>query len=254
MLNSRKRALEEKEQTQNQLIQTESLAAIGQLTAGIAHELNNPLAGTSSLVQISIEILQEQKDKREIDGELIENLEFSLKELQKAGNIVRSVQDLSRQTQTYTEKVDINRVVEDALRVLHNQYKHLDIIIERHFEQGLPPVTGNFANLGQVFINIINNAIQSLTEVKGKIILTTWHNRGKNRVVIECRDTGKGIPSEIQKDIFKPFFTTKEVGQGIGLGLYLSHEIIRKHNGTISVESEYGNGSIFTIELPYERM
>jgi two-component system NtrC family sensor kinase len=174
--------------------------------------------------------------------------------LQKAGNIVRSVQDLSRQTQTYTEKVDINRVVEDALRVLHNQYKHLNIIIVRHFEQGLPPVIGNFANLGQVFINIINNAIQSLTEVKGKIILTTRHNRGKNRVVIECRDTGKGIPAEIQKDIFKPFFTTKEVGQGIGLGLYLSHEIIRKHNGTISVESEYGNGSTFTIELPYERM
>jgi two-component system NtrC family sensor kinase len=252
ILNARKRAMEEKDRTQGQLIQSESLAAIGQLSAGIAHELNNPLAGTSSLVQMSIETLkeQEQKDKRDIDGELLENLEFSLKELQKAGNIVRSVLDLSRQTQTYVEDVNMNRVLEDALRVLYNMYKHLGVVVEENYDSDLPLIKGNFANLGQVFINIIKNAVQALPEGKGTITLTTRYNHGKDRIVVECRDNGRGIPLEVQKDIFKPFFTTKEVGKGTGLGLYVSHEIIRKHKGSISVTSEPGKGSAFTVELP----
>jgi two-component system NtrC family sensor kinase len=250
ILNARKRALEEKDRTQGQLIQSESLAAIGQLSAGIAHELNNPLAGTSSLVQMSIETIREQKEMRDIDGELLENLEFSLKELQKAGNIVRSVLDLSRQTQTYVEDVNLNRVLEDALRVLYNTYKHLDVVIEETYDSDLPRIKGNFANLGQVFINIIKNAIQALPDGKGTVTLTTRYIHGKDRVVVECRDNGRGIPPEIQKDIFKPFFTTKEVGKGTGLGLYVSHEIIRKHKGSISVTSEPGKGSTFTVELP----
>jgi two-component system NtrC family sensor kinase len=250
ILNARKRALEEKDRTQDQLVQSESLAAIGQLSAGIAHELNNPLAGTSSLVQMSIETIKEQKEKREIDEELLENLEFSLKELQKAGNIVRSVLDLSRQTQTYVEDVNMNRVLEDALRVLYNMYKHLDVVIEENYDRNLPTLKGNFANLGQVFINIIKNAVQSLPEGKGTIALSTRYDHGKDRIVVECRDTGRGISREIQKDIFKPFFTTKEVGKGTGLGLYVSHEIIRKHNGNISVTSEPGKGTTFTVELP----
>jgi two-component system NtrC family sensor kinase len=250
ILNARKRAMEEKDRTQGQLIQSESLAAIGQLSAGIAHELNNPLAGTSSLVQMSIEIIREQKDKRDIDDELLENLEFSLKELKKAGNIVRSVQDLSRQTQTYVEDVNMNRVLEDALRVLHNIYKHLDLVVEENYDSNLPLIKGNFANLGQVFINIIKNAVQALPEGKGTITLSTRYVHGKDRIVVECRDNGRGIPLEVQKDIFKPFFTTKEVGKGTGLGLYVSHEIIRKHKGSISVTSESGKGSTFTVELP----
>jgi two-component system NtrC family sensor kinase len=250
ILNSRKRALEEKEASQNQLVQSESLAAIGQLAAGIAHELNNPLAGTSSLVQTNIELLKEQKEKRELDGELLENLEYSLNELRKARNIVISVLDLSRQTQTYVEDVDIHQALEDALRVLHNLYKNLDIAIERHYDSNPLRTIGNFANLGQVFINVIKNAIQSLPDGKGVVILTTRYDRARNLVVIECRDNGIGIPPEVQKDIFKPFFTTKEVGKGTGLGLYVSHEIIRRHGGRISVASETGKGSTFTIELP----
>ncbi len=250
ILNARKRAMEEKDRTQGQLIQSESLAAIGQLSAGIAHELNNPLAGTSSLVQMSIETIREQKELRDIDGELLENLEFSLKELQKAGNIVRSVLDLSRQTQTYVEDVNMNRVLEDALRVLYNMYKHMGVVVEENYDSDLPLIKGNFANLGQVFINIIKNAVQALPEGKGTITLSTRYDHGKDRIVVECRDNGRGIPPEIQKDIFKPFFTTKEVGKGTGLGLYVSHEIIRKHKGSISVTSEPGKGTAFTVELP----
>ena len=158
LINSRKEALAEKERTQERLIQTESIAAIGQLVAGIAHELNNPIASTSSLIQTNIEILNEKKVKADGDNELINDLEFSLKELKRAENIVKSVLGLSRQTQVYVEDVDINANIEDALRVLHNQYKDTGVIIERDFDENLPRVNGNFANLGQVFMNIIKNA------------------------------------------------------------------------------------------------
>jgi len=250
LINSRKAALEEKERTQQQLIQTESLAAIGQLVAGIAHELNNPLASTSSLIQTDIEMLHEQKDKREIDDELIKDLEFSLKELRRAENIVKSVLGLSRQSQTYVEDVDINSTLDDALRVLENLYKPTHINIVKDFDTGIPMVNGNFANLGQVFINVIKNAIQSFPDQKGTITLKTRYKKETNGVEIECRDTGIGIPNEIINDIFKPFYTTKEVGQGTGLGLYIAHEIIKKHEGLISVSSKQGRGTTFTIDLP----
>jgi two-component system NtrC family sensor kinase len=253
LINSRKEALAEKERTQERLIQTESIAAIGQLVAGIAHELNNPLASTSSLIQTNIELLNERKDKADGDNELINDLEFSLKELKRAENIVKSVLGLSRQTQIYVEDIDINANIEDALRVLHNQYKDTEVIIEKDFDDNLPKVNGNFANLGQVFINIIKNAIQALPDGKGTIYLKTRYKRDTNTVTIECRDTGAGIPDDILKDIFKPFFTTKVVGSGSGLGLYISHEIIKKHEGLISVSSKPGRGTTFTIDLPVKQ-
>jgi len=250
LINSRKAALEEKERTQQMLIRTESLAAIGQLVAGIAHELNNPLSSASSLIQTDIELINEQREKRVIDDEVLEDLEFSLKELKRAETIVKSVLGLSRQTQTYIEDVDINAAIEDALRVLHNQYKHTEVVIEKDYEENLPRVNGNFANLGQVFINIIKNGLQALPDGKGTIFLKTRYKEEADIVTIECHDTGVGIPTQLIKDIFKPFFTTKEVGTGTGLGLYMSHEIVKKHEGRISVSSKQGQGTTFTIDLP----
>ena len=248
-----KQALEEKDKTQKQLIQSESLAAIGQLVAGAAHELNNPLSSTSSLIQISIESMSEWKEKGETENEIIDDLEFSLKELKRARDIVKSLLGLSRQTQTYVEPVNINVVMDDALRVLYNQYKYLDVKIEKDYDEDLPEIEGNFANLGQVFINIIKNAIQALPEGKGNISLITRYKKDTNNIAAECHDTGDGIPPEILKDIFKPFFTTKEIGEGTGLGLYISHEIIKRHGGDIYVRSVVGEGSTFTIALPCER-
>ena len=250
LINSRKAALEEKDRTQQRLIQSESLAAIGQLVAGIAHELNNPLASTSSLIQTDIELINEQKDKRDIDSELLKDLEFSLKELKRVEMIVKSVLGLSRQTQTYVEDVDIKTNIEDALKILHDQYKYSEVVIEKDYEENLPRVNGNFANLGQVFLNIIKNALQALPDGKGTIFLKTRYIKETNSVMIECRDTGVGIPTEVINDIFKPFFTTKDVGSGTGLGLYISHEIIKKHEGLISVSSKLGKGTTFTIDLP----
>lgn len=253
LINGRKAALLEKERTQEQLIQSESLAAIGQLVAGIAHELNNPLASASSLIQTDIELIQEQAEKRQVDQALLEDLAYSLKELNKTKEIVKSILDLSRQTQTYLEDVDMNAVIDEALQVLHNQYKSMEVSIEKHYDPNLPTIQGNFSNLGQVLINIVNNALQALPDGRGKISLSTSCHQDTDSVIVECRDDGSGIPPEVMKDIFKPFFTTKEVGKGTGLGLYVSYEIIKKHAGEIRVSSEREKGTTFTIVLPCKR-
>ncbi|NLN59619.1 MAG: hypothetical protein GX147_02700 [Deltaproteobacteria bacterium] len=243
-------ALAEKERTEAQLIRSESLAAIGQLVAGTAHELNNPLSSASSLIQSTLEsvmIPYESKANREV---MIEDLTFSLKELRRAGHIVRSLLDLSRQTDNYRERVRIHDVIDDALRVLQNICKSFPVYIEKRYAEFLPEMDGNFSALGQVMVNLIRNAIQSLPKKGGRIFLSTWYDEEAGDVIVSCADTGHGIPERSLRDIFKPFFTTKEVGEGTGLGLYLSHELIRRHGGNISVESRVGEGSSFTIRLP----
>ncbi len=246
-------ALAEKERTQEQLIRSESLAAIGQLVAGTAHELNNPIASAMSLVETSVENIGGWGADAGDREEVVDDLRFSLGELRRAGAIIRSLLDLSRQTQTYMERVEINRAVDDALRVLYNQYKNLPVEIVKEYDETSPAVEGNFANLGQVLINIIRNALQALPEGRGRITLTTKRLPETDTVLVECRDTGSGIPARLLKDVFKPFFTTKTVGRGTGLGLYLSHEIIRRHGGQIRIASEEGRGTEVTVELPCSR-
>lgn len=243
------KALAEKERTQEQLIQSESLAAIGQLVAGVAHELNNPLASVTSLIQTSLEDLERWDQQTPPDEDLMDDLRFADKELARTKSIVKSLLDLSRQTHTYSEPVNFNWVIKDALRVLFNQYKHHDLVIVENYDQNLPDIQGNFANLGQVAINIIKNAFQSLSGKEGKIFLTTRFENGTGEVIFECRDTGPGIPESIRQDIFKPFFTTKEVGKGTGLGLYICHEIIQKHGGTLSLEKADERGARFVVRL-----
>jgi two-component system NtrC family sensor kinase len=248
-----RQALTEKERTQQQLIQSESLAAIGQLVAGTAHELNNPLATASSLVQTGLESLHEADLKSGDLADLQEDLAYALKEMKRAGAIVRSLLDLSRQTKDYFEPVNMNRVIEDSLRVLFNQYKYKQVEIERDLDESMPDVEGNFANLGQVFINVIQNALQALSDGSGRIVLQTRHDASNDLVVVVCRDNGAGIDEADVKNVFKPFFTTKAVGQGTGLGLYICHEIVKKHGGVIHVSSNKGQGTLVTIEIPCKR-
>jgi two-component system NtrC family sensor kinase len=248
-----RQALMEKERTQQQLVQSESLAAIGQLVAGTAHELNNPMATASSLVQTSLEAVSQWESPEMERDEILADLSFSLKELRRASDIIRSLLDLSRQTHVYIEPVNLNIAIDHALRILHNYYKDIDLEIEKQFDETLPTIEGNFANLGQIMINIIKNAIQSLNGESGRIILKTYYKPQNNCVYFECIDSGMGIPGDQIKDIFKPFFTTQPVGKGTGLGLYISHEIAKKHGGNIHVTSEYSKGSTFTLELPYRR-
>jgi C4-dicarboxylate-specific signal transduction histidine kinase len=243
-------ALEEKERTQEQLIRSESLAALGQLVAGAAHELNNPLASVTSLLQSASEELQDWQAGQTPDQDLLDDLEFADKELARAKSIVASLLGLARQTQTYEEAVDLNLVVSDALRVLHNQYKHFSIQLVQDFKTDLPSIRGNFANLGQVILNVVKNAYQAVSQNTGRIDLSTDYDSQNPGVVFCCKDNGPGIDPDIRKDVFKPFFTTKPVGQGTGLGLYICHEIISRHGGSISIDAAQPIGAQITIRLP----
>ena len=245
-----KEALSEKERTQEQLIRSESLAAIGQLVAGVAHELNNPLTTVTSLIQATIEDIEQLDSENPLDADMIDDLKFADKELDRARSIVSSLLGLSRQTQTYSEAVDINSVIKDALRILYNQYKHCELNIVETYARDLPDIKGNFANLGQVALNIIQNAIQAVVDMKGTIFLSTHFDVNTRQVVFLCKDTGPGIPDDVREDIFKPFFTTKAVGKGTGLGLYICHEIIVKHGGTLKCQRSNEPGAVFEVRLP----
>jgi two-component system NtrC family sensor kinase len=181
---------------------------------------------------------------------LIDDLRFSLKELNRAKDIVASLLGISRQTQEYSEPVLLNDVCGNALRVLYSRYKGTGIKIVEDYAEALPEIRGNFANLGQVCLNILTNAIQAVGSGPGEIIARTRYQEPGGIVVFECEDNGPGISTEVMKDIFKPFFTTKEVGKGTGLGLYLSYEIVRRHNGDIIAENNARGGATFRVELP----
>ncbi len=245
-----KNALGEKEKAQEQLVRSESLASIGQLVAGVAHELNNPLSSSTSLVQSAIEELKKPGNENANLRELISDLEFAEKELGRAKGVVASLLGLSRQSRTYFEKVDMNLVIKDALRILSNKLKNSKVAITENYDSNLPDIKGNFANLGQVALNIILNAFQAVDSNSGKIIISTHFDEMQNQVVFECADNGPGISESIRRDIFKPFYTTKDVGKGTGLGLYMCHEIIAKHKGSISLENSESGGAKFVVRLP----
>ena len=151
---------------------------------------------------------------------------------------------------TYTEAVDLNVVTRDALRVLYNQYKTFKIEIVEDLAPALPLIEGNFSNLGQVVLNLIQNAVQAMERATGQILLKTRHLPDARQVVFECIDSGPGIDAALHNDIFKPFFTTKPPGQGTGLGLYICHEIVQRHGGRILLRSSDRPGARFTIQLP----
>jgi signal transduction histidine kinase len=255
-------ALIEKDQTMERLLRAESLAAVGRLAAGVAHELNNPLASAKSLVQSTIEELVDMQQNgalnKDIIQELVGDLRFSDRELGRAKEIVSSLLGLSRQTQTYTEIVDLNVVSKDALRVLNNFSKRLPVSIVEAYEEPGPRILGNFAHLGQVTMNLIKNALQALSGSGGTLHVRTRTVRVGGFAEFECEDDGPGISEEIRRHIFDPFFTTKPVGEGTGLGLYICNEIVSRHGGSIEVFPGSGfssepaslEGTRFVVRLP----
>jgi signal transduction histidine kinase len=236
------------------LIQSESLAAVGRLAAGVAHELNNPIASVMSTLEYHVDHLVGP-------DELRDDLTFSLSEVKRARDIVKSLLDASRQKDEVRELVDIHTPIEDALKILYNQYKTKSIVITRELNAGNSVIEGNTGRLCQVFINMIRNAIDAIGEGTGHIMIGTANQTGpaspgnpgdKGQILLICtvRDDGPGIEKRIQKDIFKPFFTTKQPGKGVGLGLFIVHEIIKDHNGSIEVKSSKGEGATFTLTFP----
>ncbi len=240
MVDERTKEVKEKE---GQLIQSEKLAAIGKLAAGVAHEINNPLGNISLYTQGLL--------KKGGDEKTMENLKVIEEQVEVAASIVRNLLEFSRQTEPMTAPFDINEEVSKALNVLRHTAHMSDIKIEEDLNPDLSEVIGDSSQLQQVFLNIVSNAIDA-TPSGGKIVVTT--REVADRAVVEITDEGGGISEEIIDKIFDPFFTTKAVNEGTGLGLSVSLGIIERHGGEIRVKSTPGKGSKFIIELPYKRV
>jgi two-component system NtrC family sensor kinase len=226
----------------NRVAQSERLASLGLLAAGVAHEVNNPLGGILSLTALTLEDMRPDDPNRE-------NLAEVLKQTERCRDIVRSLLEFSRQSAVSTELVDLNKILQDTLSLVAKQAQFFNINVVKDWAAQLPPVVADKSQLQQVFINILMNAAQALAE-RGTVTIVTRHNPSDNHVEVLISDTGAGIPPEKIDRIFDPFFTTKASGHGTGLGLSIAYGIVQRYNGTISVESQVGKGSTFTIRLP----
>jgi signal transduction histidine kinase len=237
-LSAREKALLE---SQAQLVQSEKLAAFGQLGAGIAHEVKNPLAGILGYVQLSLR-------KLEPESALHNNLKIVEKETKRCRTIIDNLLKFTRQEKVAQEPTDVNQVAEDTAMLVDHQLGMHRIRLEKALAEGLPRIVGNANQLQQVLLNIILNAEQAMEGNPGTVRIET---EGKDGMVeIRVRDTGPGIPKEIQAKLFDPFFTTKPAGKGTGLGLSVSYGIVKDHRGDILVRSEPGQGACFILRIP----
>jgi len=242
----------QRKQTEEELIRSEKLASLGQLAASVVHEVNNPLAGIMVYLKLLLKKYKEEKIQTKSTEEQLLKME---KELDRTTRIIRNLLDFARQSEPSTKPIEINKVIDAALLLVRNQINLENISLEKNLDLDLPLVLADFDKIQQVLINIMLNAIQAMPE-GGKLIITTSAARGskiggtqKNTVRIDIKDTGVGIPKENLNKLFTPFFTTKEKGKGVGLGLSVVHGIIGKHKGKIDVESEPNVGTTFTIYL-----
>jgi two-component system NtrC family sensor kinase len=237
-----KERTEELAAMQNTLVQSQRLASLGKLAAGIAHEINNPLGGILVLSSLVVEDLKDNDPHRE-------NLQEVIKQTMRCRDIVKGLLQFSRQEEGKTEYVKVNDILNNTLSLIEKQALFHNIEVIKNLEVELPFILGDNSQLQQVFINVILNAVQAMKEI-GTLTINTFHDKKNDMVVIEISDTGCGIPEETIDRIFDPFFTTKEVGEGTGLGLSIAYGIVTKHHGRMTVKSKVGEGSAFTIKIP----
>lgn len=230
---------------EEQIIQSKKLASLGVLTAGVAHELTNPLNNISMIAQNYLELYDYLSRENRI--ELMEKVEGEAKRI---GEIVKNLLDFSKPQEPNLREADINDLIRGALKLTQNTLDISNIETSLLLAAGLPPVFVDEHQVQQVLVNLIVNAVQAMSP-GGLLSLRTRLAEDSRFVRIDVQDTGKGIPPEFLPHIFDPFFSTKGVG-GTGLGLSVSYGIIKKHRGIITVKSEAGNGTTFTIELPVD--
>jgi two-component system NtrC family sensor kinase len=229
-------------EAQAHLFQTEKLASLGKLAAGVAHEINNPLGG----ILIYSHLLLEDLDK---SSPYYENLQKIVKETTRCKDIVKGLLEFARPKEPEATSTNINELLDRSLSLVESQSLFQNIQVEKRYSTDLPLIVADSAQLQQVFMNIILNAADAI-QGEGRLTLKTYLVKDGEDLVIDFIDTGSGIKEEDMKKIFDPFFTTKEVGHGTGLGLSISYSIIHKHHGTIDVKSTFGKGATFTIKLP----
>ena len=232
----------ELQKMQEALLQSEKLAAMGRLTSQIAHELNNPIYGIMNTLELlKTEISPESKRRR--------ILELSLSETQRLTEMLRNMLSFSKPEEEKRKPVKMNELVEGILLVMDKQMRESNIKVDPYFDEGIPEVMASTNQMRQVMLNMFKNAKEAMP--KGGT-LTIRTSREDDKLLIQIKDTGIGIPEEIRNKIFEAFFTTKQKVKGVGLGLSVCYGIIKDHGGEIKVESEEGKGTTFVISLPIE--
>jgi two-component system NtrC family sensor kinase len=245
------RADQEKEMMNRQVIETGKLASVGELAAGIAHEINNPVA---IMVEEAGWIEDLLDDETFHDSQNLEEFRRALKQINTQGKrckeITHKLLSFARQTDSRATLVDPNALVEEVVALCEQRARYSNAVIQTHLEPGLPPINASPAEMQQVFLNLITNALQAMEKDGGRIELRT--RLVGHEVEIAVKDDGPGIPAANLSRIFDPFFTTKAVGKGTGLGLSICYGIISRMHGRIEVESQLGRGTTFYLHLPVE--
>jgi two-component system, NtrC family, sensor kinase len=249
------RHLEKTDQEMNelngQLIQQDRLAALGKMAAGIAHEINNPLAVIGEKAGWMSDLLTEEEFQNSINYKEFDDAIAKIEaHVDRARKITHAMLGFARRMEPRLDDVEINRVLDQTIEILANHARINDIDIRKHFDEGLPVIASDQSQLQQVFMNLINNAIDAIGSDGTVEVATGWDPEW---IRVTVRDDGPGIPAARQKKIFDPFFTTKPNGKGTGLGLSISYRIIEKMGGRMTLESREGSGATFTVSLPMVR-
>ena len=248
-ITERKRLEEEREKIQQQAFQTSRLASIGELAAGVAHEINNPLTGVIGFSELLLE--------QDLDPKVKSDLEKILRSGRRAERVVQDLLMFSRGQHAEAGTFDLNEAIEDTVKLVRRQFELDNIQVVEDFDV-LPQWYGDRGHLQEVFLNLLQNAHDAilstslkagLTRKKGSLVKISTRMEG-DRIVLRVQDDGPGMSDEIREKVFDPFFTTKDPGKGTGLGLSIVHRIVVEHEGWIRVESREGEGACFTIELP----
>jgi len=240
----RKRLDDQARELQQQLLQAEKLAALGQTISGVAHELNNPLA--------TILTTAERLSRQDVDPATRRSVETILGEAERAAKIVRQLLAFARKRHSTRTMVDLNQVARDTLALRLHEQRLANITVIDALAAGLPPIFGDAHQLQQVVLNLVINAEQAMrsSHGHGTLIVRSWQAPAQDAVVLEVSDDGPGVPDEVMPRIFDPFFTTKSAGQGTGLGLTVAYAIVQEHGGRIEADSTPGCGAAFRLWLP----
>lgn len=230
---------------------TEKMASIGKMAAVLAHEINNPLSGILTYAKLLRKWVERDSNGQDRQRDICDSLDLIVSESRRCGDLVKNLLAFSRTTPMNLQATELNRVIEQSLRLVQHQLDLAGIHVQEALDPELPQVRCDGAQIEQVLLALIMNAIDAMPQ-GGNLWLQTKAHRDEESVHIVVRDDGAGISAEILPRIFEPFLTTKETGRGVGLGLAISHSILERHNGTIEVQSELGRGTTFTVTLPWD--